>query len=137
MAQEKEQFDYAIDTSSDVSFSVIAAEIYRAWDDAHTTGTELNRIAIANQCDLNTDPSESERGIAVTKTAAGLDHTVVEVAVAILGSKAASVVGEGIRVGTRDLWTTVILPYLQNKYGTNVLKKKARKADTANDQPKP
>ena len=66
------------------------------------------------------------RGYSSLESAAGLDHSVVEIVVAILGSKAASALGAGAKEVGRDLWRKVILPHLEQKYGLGVLKEKPK-----------
>jgi hypothetical protein len=130
-----EAISYIIETGPDVSFNVIAREIYQLWDEVHEAGTALNLDAVSKQCNFAGPESTGERGILVSKSAAGLDHSVIELVVTFMGGKFATTLGEGAKAASRDLWKKVILPYLQNKYGTNVLKeqpkgKQAHKAES-------
>jgi len=133
---EEDTISYVIETGSQASFNALARDIYQAWSDILTPGTELHREAEAAKIDLSAYAGGDQRGIAVSKSAAGLDHSVVELVIAFLGSEAARAIGAGTKVVARDIWKTILLPLLQRKYGAKVLTenpKSRSKKNTAAD----
>ncbi|MBN3769786.1 hypothetical protein [Burkholderia sp. Se-20378] len=122
---------YVIEASEEVSYNTLAREIYWLWDQAHQPGTLLNTEAKAQNCAVDLEAS-GERSLSVSKSAAGLDHSTVELVVTFLGGGFAHTVGRGAATASRDLWYKVILPYLVDRYGTNALKRKP-KSDRSRD----
>jgi len=134
-ASAEESITYTIETGPDVSFAAVARDIYHAWDECHRPGSDLHREAlemglVAADADVN-----APRGISVSKSSAGMDHSTVELVVTILtGSAAVNAVGRGAATVCEDLWKTVILPRVQQKFGVGVLKERRKDEKTREER---
>jgi predicted NAD-dependent protein-ADP-ribosyltransferase YbiA (DUF1768 family) len=111
--------------SANVSFEDIANYLDELWADLHRKGSPTYARAIASGIETAALPTNIEEYIDFKKSAAGLDHSVVDFVVMLAGTEAAKVVGRGVIKVSSQLWDLVLLPLIRRKWGDEALKEKA------------
>ena len=114
-----ETLAYVIDNPS-ITLPKLNAEIAALWSALLTPESQVRKNAEAIGIPCDSLPREHGDIIAVDRSAAGLEMSLIEFIVTLTGTSAAQRVG-------RDLWVYVILPWLRQKYGDKALRESQRK----------
>jgi hypothetical protein len=80
------------------------------------TGAAYDR-ALTEDVDLSALPDSLGDMVALKKSSAGVDPSLVDLVVYLAGTEMAKMVA-------KDLWKKVLLPYLAAKFGTDAVKQK-------------
>ncbi|MCA8287299.1 hypothetical protein [Burkholderia vietnamiensis] len=117
------------DIAANVTFEDLTDHIEFLWQDLHREGSSTYKRAVASGIEISALPVSMDEVFDFRKSAAGLDHSVVDFVVMLAGTEAAKVAGRGVIKATTQLWDHVFLPLIRSKWGDESLKEKGHAGD--------